>query len=118
VSKNLDLTIHFVGHFLAFVFIYVETCIYKYVNMIGMSAFLRLLCVALAGVGFTELADRFLSSKVSGYEPVSPGLKLGRKLAIFLGCMVGGGIAWNFISRKFHILTPRHASRSRKSKRR
>jgi hypothetical protein len=83
----------------------------------GIGTIFRVLLQILAGVGVAELADKILPSKVSGYEPVSPGLRVGRKLAFFVGTMGVGALAWNFINRKFHILTPRHARRSRKRRR-
>jgi len=84
----------------------------------GIGTIFRVLLQVLAGVGVAELADKILPSKVSGYEPVSPGLRLGRKLVFFLGTMGAGALAWNFVNRKFHILTPRHARKSRRRARR
>jgi hypothetical protein len=71
----------------------------------------------LAGVGVAEMSDKILPGKISGYEPVSPGLRPGRKLLIFLGSMGAGAIAWNFINRKFHIIARRHAPRRKKGRR-
>lgn len=85
--------------------------------MPAIGTILRILLQVLAGVGAAELADKFLPDKVPGYEPVSPGLRLGKKLLIFLGVMGAGGLAWNFINRKFHVLTPRHARHTRKKSR-
>ena len=85
--------------------------------MPGIATILKVILSILAGVGVAEMADRLLPSKVAGYEPVSPGLRAGRKLAFFVGTMGVGALAWNFINRKFHILTRRHSPR-RKSRRR
>ena len=81
----------------------------------GIATILRTLLLLLAGVGGAELADKIFPGKVRGYEAVSPGLK-PRKLLFFLGAMTAGGLAWNFINRKFHIITRRHAAK-RKSRR-
>lgn len=80
--------------------------------MPGIGVIIRYIIMALAGVGVAEFADKVFPSKVQGYEPISPGLKFGRKLAFFVGAMAAGGLAWNFVNRKFHIITPRHARRS------
>ena len=85
--------------------------------MPGISVIVRFLLSALAGVGALEALDRLLPGKVPSYERVSPGLK-PRKLLFFLGGLTAGGLAWNFINRKFHIISRRHAPRRRKSKKR
>jgi len=86
--------------------------------MFGIPTILKCILSLLAGVGVADMADRFLPGKVKGYEPISPGFRLGRKLLFFVGAMGAGALAWNFVNRKFHILTPRHAPRRRKSKKR
>jgi len=86
--------------------------------MPGIGALLRILLMLLAGVGVAEMSDKILPGKVRGYEPVSPGLKPGKKLLIFLGSMGVGAIAWNFINRKFHIITRRHSPKRRSRRRR
>jgi len=86
--------------------------------MPGLPAILRIIFSIFAGIGGLEVADRLLPGKMKGYQPVSPGLKLGSKLAVFVGAMGVGALAWNFINRKFHILTPRHSPRRRKGRRR
>jgi hypothetical protein len=83
----------------------------------GISTILRVIIQLLAGVGIAEFMDKFLPTKVSGYEPVSPGFK-PRKLLFFALAFGGGAIAWNFVNRKFHILTRRHAPRRRKTRKR
>lgn len=85
--------------------------------MPGIWTIIKLIASLLAGVGVADMADRILPGKVPGYTPVSPGLRPGRKLFFFLGTMGAGALAWNFINRKFHILTPRHAPRRRKKSR-
>jgi len=83
----------------------------------AIGSILRILLLMLAGVGGAELADKIFPGKVKGYEAVSPGLK-PRKLLFFIGAMTAGGLAWNFINRKFHIITRRHAPKRRKRGRR
>jgi hypothetical protein len=85
--------------------------------MPAITTILRLILQLLAGVGIATAMDKFLPDKVSGYEPVSPGFK-PRKLLFFALAFCGGGLAWNFINRRFHILTRRHSPRRRKSKKR
>jgi len=79
----------------------------------GVSTVLRLLLLFMSGVGFAELADKVFPGKVKNYEPVSPGFK-PRKLAFFLGAMTVGGLVWNFVNRKFHIITRRHSAKRRR----
>jgi hypothetical protein len=72
----------------------------------------------LAGVGGLEMFDRIFPGRIPQYQPVSPGIKNPMKLFFFLGGITAGGLAWNFINRKFHIISRRHAPRRRKSKKR
>jgi hypothetical protein len=83
----------------------------------GITTILRIAIQLLAGVGIAEFLDKFAPSKVSGYEPVSPGFK-PRKLLFFILAFGGGALAWNFINRKFHIITRRHAPKRRSRRRR
>ena len=87
--------------------------------MPGIATIIRLILGALAGVGALEAFDRIFPKRVPKYETVSPGFK-PMKLAFFIGGLTLGGLAWNFINRKFHIISRRHAPRRRtkKSKRR
>lgn len=82
----------------------------------GITTVLRVVIQLLAGVGIAEFMDKIFPSKVSGYEPVSPGLK-PRKLLFFALAFGGGALVWNFINRKFHIITRRHAPKRRTKKR-
>jgi hypothetical protein len=84
--------------------------------MPAITTIIRLLLLLLSGVGVAQVMDKILPDKVPNYEPVSPGLK-PRKLLFFLGAMTAGGLAWNFINRKFHVISRRHAPRRRKSRR-
>jgi hypothetical protein len=84
--------------------------------MPGLIPIIGIIFTMLAGVGFLELADKFLPDKVSGYEAVSPGIKPGKKIAIFLLCMTAGAIAWRFIKGRFHVLARRHPRRKRSKK--
>lgn len=86
--------------------------------MPGISVLLKIVLQLLAGVGIATAMDKFLPDKVSGYEQVSPGFK-PRKLLFFALAFGGGALAWNFVNRKFHILTRRHAPKrkNRKGKR-
>lgn len=85
--------------------------------MPGIATILKVLLSLLAGVGVSTAMDKFLPGKAPGYEPVSPGWKPA-KLLWFLAAFGGGALAWNFVNRKFHILSRRHAPRRRKSKKR
>lgn len=85
--------------------------------MPGITTVLRVVLQLLAGVGIAEFMDKIFPSKISGYEPISPGFR-PRKLLFFALAFGGGAIAWNFLNRKFHILTRRHSPRRRKSKKR
>ena len=78
----------------------------------GAGTIIRLLLLLLSGVGVAQVMDKVFPGKVSNYEPISPGFKL-RKLGFFLAAMTAGGLAWNFVNRKFHIITRRHAPRRR-----
>jgi len=84
----------------------------------GITTIFRVLIQLLAGVGIAEFMDKFLPGKAPQYTSVSPGFK-PMKLAYFLGAFGIGAVAWNFVNRKFHIITRRHAPkrRTRKSKR-
>ena len=85
----------------------------------GITTILRVLLQLLAGVGIATAMDKFFPGKAPQYEKVSPGFK-PMKLLYFLGAFGIGAVAWNFVNRKFHIITRRHAPRrrNRKSKRR
>lgn len=85
--------------------------------MPGIATILKVLLSLLAGVGVSQFMDKFLPGKVPGYQSVSPGLKTA-KLFWFLAAFGGGALAWNFLNRKFHILSRRHAPRRRRSRRR
>jgi len=84
--------------------------------MPGIAAILRVLLSLLAGVGVAHGMDTFFSGR-KGYVPVSPGIKPGPKLFWFLAAFGGGALVWNFVNRRFHILSRRHAPR-RKTRRR
>jgi len=82
----------------------------------GITTVLRTILQLLAGVGIAEFMDKLLPGKVSNYEKVSPGFQ-PRKLLFFAAAFGGGALIWNFVNRKFHIITRRHA-RARKTKKR
>lgn len=84
--------------------------------MPGITTILKLILSGLAGVGGLEIFDRIFPGRVPKYETVSPGIKKPMKLLFFIGGLTVGGLAWNFINRKFHILSRRHAPRRRTSK--
>jgi len=85
--------------------------------MPAITTIVRLLLTLLAGVGVSEVLDKVAPGKVPGYPgAISPGLKLP-KLLFFLGAMTAGGLAWNFINRKFHIITRRHSPKRKTKKR-
>lgn len=85
--------------------------------MPGISVIMKIILQLLAGVGIASAMDKFLPDKVSGYEEVSPGFK-PRKLLFFALAFGGGALLWNFLNRKFHILSRRHAPRRKKSRKR
>jgi hypothetical protein len=85
--------------------------------MPGISVIMKILLQLLAGVGIATAMDKFLPNKVAGYEEVSPGFR-PRKLLFFALAFGGGALAWNFLNRKFHILSRRHAPRRKRSRKR
>lgn len=88
--------------------------------MPAISTIIRVILQLLAGVGIATAMDKFLPDKVSSYESVSPistGFK-PRKLLFFALAFGGGALAWNFINRKFHIISRRHAPKRKRSTRR
>ena len=85
--------------------------------MPGIAAILRILFSLLAGVGVAHAMDKVLPGKAPGYVAVSPGLRPG-KLVWFLAAFGGGALVWNFVNRKFHILSRRHSPRRKTRKRR
>lgn len=86
--------------------------------MPAIGTIFRVILQILAGVGVAEFMDKFFPDKVAGYSPVSPGFKPIRKLVFFIGAFAAGGLIWNFINRKFHILTPRHARKTSRRRQR
>ena len=85
--------------------------------MPGIATILKILLTLLSGVGVAHTMDKILPGKVPGYVPVSPGLKPA-KLLWFVAAFGGGALIWNFLNRKFHILSRRHAPRRKRSRRR
>jgi hypothetical protein len=85
--------------------------------MPGISVIVKILLSLLTGVGLAHTMDKFFPDKVAGYEPVSPGFR-PRKLLFFGLAFGGGALLWNFLNRKFHILSRRHAPRRKKSRKR
>lgn len=79
----------------------------------GIATILRVMLKLLAGVGIATAMDKFLPGKAPNYEPVSPGFK-PFKILYFLIAFAGGSLAWNWINRKFHIISRRHAPKRRR----
>lgn len=85
--------------------------------MPGIATIIKIVLSLLTGVGLAHTMDKFLPDKVPGYEPVSPGFR-PQKLLFFAAAFGGGALLWNFLNRKFHILSRRHAPRRKRSRKR
>jgi hypothetical protein len=83
----------------------------------GIATILRVMLQLLAGVGIATAMDKVLPGKAPNYESVSPGFK-PFKLLYFILAFAGGSLIWNFINRKFHIISRRHAPKRRRTKKR
>jgi len=86
-------------------------------DMPGIGVILKVLLQVLAGVGVAHAMDKVLPGKAPNYQPVSPGLRPA-KLLYFLGAFGGGALLWNWLNRKFHIISRRHAPKRKRSRRR